>query len=187
MAISKITSSGLAGDKYNVMTAGNNYYEPLASRLLNTATASITFSDIPQGYKHLQIRGIIANTGGLAGFAMTFNSDTSANYAWHYLQGSGTGNLVAGATTSTTSITGALGINTANIFGGSITDILDYKDTNKYKIARIFHGYDANGSGYSQINSGLWMSTAAITSITFTCGSGNFAINTRLSLYGLKG
>lgn len=186
MAISKITSSGLAGDKYNVMTAGNNYYEPLASTLLASATASITFTNIPQGYKHLQIRGIIANSTGLAGFAMTFNGDTSANYNWHYMQGNGA-TTASGATTSATSITGALGTNTANIFGGSVTDILDYANTNKYKTAKIFHGYDANGSGYIQMNSGSWMSTAAITSITMTCGSGNFTTYTRLSLYGLKG
>lgn len=186
MAISKITSSGLAGDKYNVMTAGNNYYEPLASTLLASATATISFTNIPQGYKHLQIRGNIANSLGVGAFTMTFNGDTSANYAWHYLQGNGAA-VSVGATTSTTSMTGALGTNTASTFGGSVTDILDYTNTNKYKTLKVVHGYEANGSGYAQINSGLWMSTAAITSISITSGNGNFTTYTRLSLYGLKG
>ena len=163
-----------------------NDYESIATFTLASATASVTFSSIAATYTHLQVRAILANSGGIGGYALQFNSDTGSNYAWHYLQGNGA-TTAAGATTSTTSITGALGTNTANVFGGSVLDILDYANTNKYKTARVLHGYDANGSGYAQINSGVWMNTAAINTIKLTSGNGNFAIYSSFALYGIKG
>jgi hypothetical protein len=66
-------------------------------------------------------------------------------------------------------------------------DIVDYTNTNKYKTSRAFAGFDANGSGMLAVTSGLWMSTTAINSITFTSdASGNFAQYSSFALYGVK-
>lgn len=185
MAISKITSSGLAGDKYNVMTAGNNYYEPLASTLVGTATTTVTLSNIPQGYKDLQIRGMTLGSVTAQDVKLQFNSDTATNYSIHYTQGNGTAASAAGLASQTYIEIGITGTTTSpSVF---ITDILDYTNTNKNKTVRSWLGYDNNGSGYAIFFSGLWRSTAAITSITLTAFSGNFNANSRFSLYGLKG
>ena len=71
----------------------NNYMEPIATTVVgSTSVNSIVFNDIPQGYKHLQIRafGRTNRTGGNDGPALRFNSDFSANYSDHELKGSGT-------------------------------------------------------------------------------------------------
>lgn len=66
-------------------------------------------------------------------------------------------------------------------------DVLDYKNTNKYKTSRFLSGYDANGSGVIMLNSELWMSTAAITSITIDNTGSNFAQYSSFALYGVRG
>ena len=62
-----------------------------------------------------------------------------------------------------------IGSMNSNIFGFSIIDIADYTNTNKYKTMRSLLGYDTN-SAYGQVNfaSALWMSTAAISSISIS-------------------
>jgi hypothetical protein len=188
MAISKITSSGLAGDKYNVMTAGNNYYEPLASTLLTTTSTGVTFSNIPQTYKHLQIRCFTIMSLSDSYSKMTFNSDTSSNYATHELTGQGASASSTG-TASAAFIYATLSSGTySNPLGSTIIDVLDYTNTNKNKTARNLCGSDGNGAGWIMMRSGVWMSTSAITSITLTpAGAGTFNTYSRFSLYGLKG
>ena len=54
--------------------------------------SSVTFSNIPQGYKHLQIRGVArtAYDGAYDALFMQFNGDAStANYVTHALNGDG--------------------------------------------------------------------------------------------------
>jgi hypothetical protein len=74
----------------------------------------------------------------------------------------------------------------ANTFGTFILDILDYKDTNKYKTARSLDGSDANGSGEISLRSGSWRNTAAITSITLTPTGTGIAQYSSFALYGIK-
>ena len=79
------------------------------------------------------------------------------------------------------------GINT----GGTTTphfllvDVFSYAgSTNKTCLMEISH--DRNGSGYVERAVGLWRSTAAITSVTITLNTGNMAIGTTATLYGIK-
>jgi hypothetical protein len=64
-------------------------------------------------------------------------------------------------------------------------DILDYKDTNKYKTVRDLSGLDANGSGGVEFGSGLWMNTAAINTLK-VYAIGNLVQYTQFALYGVK-
>jgi predicted patatin/cPLA2 family phospholipase len=75
----------------------------------------------------------------------------------------------------------------ANIFGAGVIDILDYANTNKYKTVRALSGHDNNGSGYVNFESGLWMSTSAITSIKLFTAGNVYAQYTQFALYGIKG
>ena len=52
---------------------------------------------------------------------------------------------------------------------------------------RSLGGYDANGSGNVGLFSGVWMNTAAITSISLLSDSGNQEQYTQFALYGIKG
>jgi hypothetical protein len=130
-----------------------------------------------------------------------FNSDNGSNYSVHRLRvsESTTLSVVATGTGSDTSInldvgtTGAAG-GSAAFWGVGVIDILDYKDTNKYKTTRILAGCDTNTAvsstqGVVGLYSGSWRNTNAITSITLrTPATGaNFVSGTRFYLYGIKG
>ena len=68
----------------------------------------------------------------------------------------------------------------------AIIDILDYASTNKYKTLRALSGYDANGSGYVALESLLWSSTAAVSSLVLTPYSGTWSQHTNISIYGVN-
>jgi hypothetical protein len=193
MAVTRLTTNGLTGTKYDIASADNYYMEPIATQLLTGTATTITFSNIPSGYKHLQVRYISAWTGtsvGYGGIAYVFNSDTGANYAGHELYGTGSSTGAGGgANRNAGYMTWIPDSAYANTFGAGVLDILDYSNINKYKTGRCFGGFNRNFNASANeligMQSALWMNTAAITSITF---SGNtFAINSRFSLYGIKG
>ena len=167
-------------------------YDSIATATVTSGgTSSITFSSIPSTYTHLQVRALMkSTTTGTSANDVWFqlNGDTGSNYATHYLFGAGSGTPTSGAVTTQTKFFAA---NTAPYvgntpFGVMITDILDYGNINKYKTARSLAGADLNGTGWIGLSSGLWMSTAAVTSITILPGANSFDTNTQISLYGIK-
>jgi hypothetical protein len=170
-------------------------YQSIATTTVGAGGASsITFSSIPSTYTHLQIRAIIRGTTSAANVdsIIRFNNDsTSGNYYYyHQLFGSGssaTSNTGNTDTTSTLYSFAPADNANANVFGGSVLDILDYSNTNKNKTTRSLHGYDDNGSGFIILRSGLWMQTSAINRIDLTPLLGNFAQYSSFALYGIKG
>ena len=151
--------------------------------------SSITFSGIPIGYKHLQIRAIGRNDGAPVDARYTFNGDTGSNYSYHLLVGNGSTAASYNATSQTFLRGAPYADQTANVFGAGVTDILDYANTNKYKTVRTLTGMDNNTVNYGQIQfySGLWMNTAAISSITITPSAGTvWTQYSSFALYGVK-
>ena len=193
MSISKLTTNGLTGSKYDTVSADNYYMEPIATQLLASTAGSVTFSNIPQNYKHLQLR-VFAQTNysypGSDGLLVTINNDTTTTYRHHQMFGQG-----ATVTANNTSSTDGFYINrfgnTSNgHWGACITDILDYANTNKYKTARSLGGVEWNGSieGAVYYSSGLYPNTSPITTIKISSFSpAVLSVNSRISLYGLKG
>lgn len=187
MATIKLSNSGTTGAKYPTASADNNYMETIASTLVGAGGASsVTFSNIPQGYKHLQIRALSRSTFAATNTSIVIrmNSDSNSNYSYHSLNGNGTTIGSYGVATDSFAISqmypGASA--TASYFGGGVIDILDYANTNKFKTVRSFAGF----VGYVALMSSCWRNTAAITTLTLTT-DGNFAQYSRLSLYGIKG
>lgn len=166
-------------------------YESISTVTVGSGGASsITFSSIPSTYTHLQLRGISRGTtaGNGGNIYLRFNSDTSSNYGWHTMRGDGA-SVSAGATLTQTSMYVALypaANQTAGNFGAAVIDILDYTNTNKYKTVRSLNGNDRNGSGYIYFQSGLWLSTSAITRIDLLPEADNFAQYSSFALYGIK-
>lgn len=154
-------------------------------------TGTITFSSIPSTYKHLQVRAIsrVTNAVTFTDVFFRFNSDSSANYSYHALYGSGASTFsTGGASTSEMYPMTVTGSSLAsNIFAVGVVDILDYADTNKYKTTRGLTGFDSNGGGYVFLTSGNWRSSSAINTITITSGANTFAQHTQFALYGIKG
>jgi hypothetical protein len=160
-------------------------YDALATVTVPSGgVSSVTFAGIPSGYKHLQLRTFHQSTGS-AESHMRFNNDTGNNYKIHFLYGDG-GSAVGGTGGTTNAVSFNYSGGSGSVFGSSVTDVLDYNNANKNKTTRSLGGYDANGSGLEILYSGLWMNTAAITSITLYPVSGNFAEFSSFALFGCK-
>jgi hypothetical protein len=187
MPILGITASSISG---NLIT--NSYVSISTVTVGSGGSATVTFSSIPATYKHLQIRYIARGTraSNYIDISTRYNSDTGNNYySLHQLYGDGSS--AASDVDSTASLIksgySAAANQSASIFGTGVIDILDYSNTNKYKTQRSLIGIDNNGSGYIMLRSGLWMSTSAISNISFFPDGGNFAEYTQFALYGIKG
>lgn len=166
-----------------------NSYESIATQTVGAGGASsVTFSSIPSTYKHLQVRSISLASSSQLSIRAQFNGDTGGNYAWHTLYGDGAG-AYANYNGATQNYIGsfARGGTSGSIFGASVVDILDYSNTSKNKTTRSLSGVDANGSGIVWLSSGLWQSTAAISSILLYPESGTLSQYTTFALYGIKG
>lgn len=155
--------------------------------------SSITFSNIPQTYAHLQIRFVARNAAISPGNAsqsvyIRFNGDTGSNYAYHYLNGNGTSASAVSGTSQTLILlpdSATQNLNTAGLFSAGIVDILDYSSSAKNTTIRHIGGAIADNEDDISLTSGLWINTSAITSITFTSVD-IFVANSRFSLYGIK-
>jgi len=191
------TAGGLATPRtnYSSFLAGNPAFDPdsffpIASTTVGSGGSSnVEFTSITADYTHLQIRGIIKNTANNSeSVRFRFNSDTNTNYSFHRLFGDGSSASAYGeANTSYAGEASSSNSPQTNIFSALVYDILDYKNTNKYKTVRGLSGKDFNGSGNIFLFSGNWRNTNAITSITIYPNSDNFAQYTQFALYGIKG
>lgn len=158
--------------------------------------SSLTFSSIPQTYTDLQLRVFAKDTfTGSASATQSiiyFNGDTAANYAYHQMYGNGSAVSSTGNSSATSMAIipdFLLGTGLTNIFGAGIYDIADYRNTSKYKTLKALGGGDWNVSTTNAsvgLGSGLWMSTAAITSITLLKANSGFAAGSIFALYGIK-
>ena len=167
-----------------------NSYESIATIIPSGSTNTVSFTSIPSTYKHLQLRLLQKDNyaSPLNASNVRFNSDSGANYAYHRLIGDGSSVSADGGASQTGMSLDLYASNNNSSYGVAIIDILDYANTNKYKTARSLCGYDANGNGRIQLNSGLWMSTSAITSISFAVGGSIvWNANSSFALYGVKG
>ena len=178
------------------LLAGNTFYDPAATFLIARAngdgsSGTITFSSIPSTYQHLQIRwsGRSDSASNDVGIDLRFNSDTGSNYARHWLNGDGSTVSASGAASqSLVNVGRAAGANqTSGIISSGIIDIHDYTSTTKNKTIRSFAGQDFNGSGTIRLNSGLWMNTNAVTSISLIANAGNWTTASTFALYGMVG
>lgn len=165
-------------------------FEQIATVFGTGSSGTITFSSIPATYKHLQIRMTPRSNdaNATAPVSMTFNSDSGANYASHFLQGYGSGIWSSNATTQTSMSlrSGAANSGVSNVHAPYVVDVLDYASTNKNKTVRTMQGHVLTGSFQVSLISGLWQSTAAVSTVSITT-VGSFITASRFTLYGIKG
>ena len=164
-------------------------YELIESSILTSDTSSVTFSSIPQDYKHLQIRMLVRDTNTftneLRNITLLLNGSSSGNS--HRLTGNGS--TVASASLGPLQIfNGTLNDDApSGVFVATVLDILDYTNTSKNTTTRSLGGTEAGATLARAITlgSGLLLSTNAITSITIN-SLVNHKTGSRFSLYGIK-
>ena len=165
-----------------------NDYERISTITLSSTASSIDFTSIPSTYRHLQVRAVVRNTNG-GSLTPRPNGDTGVNFAWHHIVGNGSSVASSGIGSRSAIDFGRIVANsyTTDSFSAYVIDILDYANTSKNKTLRSFSGIinPENNDRGVYLSSGLWISTTAITSLTFVSGS-NFQANTRFSLYGIR-
>lgn len=185
----------IAAGLYGVgVTPSTSSFESIATTTLGSTQSSITFTESGgawSGYKHLQIRLLARVDGSVTqnGTKLQFNSDTGTNYTYHTLYGNGSSAVAYGeANTNQNFMDKASGASAgASMFGAMVCDILDFRDTTKYKTTRTLGGTDQNGSGAIFLSSGVWRNTNAITSITLSPFDGySYVQYTHAALYGIK-
>ena len=167
-----------------------NTYQLIEAKNLGASTSSITFSAIPGTYTDLKVLFSIRGTDSTPAAYMQFNGSTSG-YNFKFAEGSGSG---------TNSNTSAYGIFTTSIYlnqidgTGFTSDVFSNGEAyipnyagSTYKSASVNNVIENNGTtAYASICAGLWSNTAAITSITITPTSLNFAQYSSFYLYGIK-
>jgi hypothetical protein len=194
-------STGTKRSKFWDQTSSISDHVLIATSTTTSGGASnVTFSSIPQTYDHLQLFWNVrtGNSSTLDFVYVRFNGDSTANYNFDYLEGSGgTSSLnpaisVKSGNTNAWLTRVAGNTSTANIFGVGYGIIADYSKTNRKKSLHTYGGYDDSGlgtpSGNTRIENSTWFSTSAITSITLIPDSAtSFLQHTDFTLYGIKG
>lgn len=187
MPILGVIASSISGNLYSAS------YESIATVNGTGSSATIEFSSIPQTYTHLQVRAIIKLTGNTSNYynqpfylGTGGSVDTGTNYARHGIRGVGTSTLVSAASATSAYVYDCAPAYSTGIVGTTILDILDYTNTNKYKVIRGSAGVDTNGSGGINFDSSLWLNTGAVTNIRFTADINNYDSVTSFALYGIK-
>jgi hypothetical protein len=155
-------------------------YDLLASTILTSAAASVTFSSLPSsGYRDLII---VVDYGrmfdGSRSVRIRFNSSSGTDHGWveMYAQGS---------TPASQSATGQsyidYGFYPGNIFH-AIIQINDFAMTNKHK--PVLARYNEPNSIVSA-TAGRYASTNAITNIELLTQASQYATGTRFHIYGI--
>lgn len=156
-------------------------YTPIATQTLGSTSTIITFSSIPSTYTDL-VLVVACLDSGAGRTRLRLNGDSGTNYSRINLIGNGTSaasytgtseaqfDLSVAAGTSSTSPT------------AQIISINNYANTTTNKT--ILSRYNL-ASGATEVMSGLYRSTSAITSVSYFT-QGTMQIGTTATLYGIK-
>lgn len=166
----------------------------IAETILSGSAASVTFSNIPQGFRHLQlfIQARVDRVAEFDNVIVRFNGDSGANYDTEAIDSSGA-SVSSGATRATASPTplGAEAASSrANNFSPGTLFILGYSNPAMEKrtigFSSIYGDLSADADLRNLFRTGLWRSLNVITSIALLPSVGpNFVSGSRFQLYGI--
>lgn len=159
---------------------------------LTGAAASIDITGIIATYAHLLI--VLSGRGDTAALlvtgAMRFNNNSAAAYNSQYLRGAAAvasaGEVLAATSFSAYQMPGASAA--AGHFGHSEILIPNYASATPVKTfsSRSFaQRGGASGDLFIETYGGFWNATDVINRVTLLPGTGNFAIGTRATVYGM--
>ena len=164
----------------------------IASQVLTSTAATVTFSAIPGTFKDLVIR-ISARTDRSAtsdSIKMTINSDNTTIYSFTRLRGDGTSATSNRNTGNDAAYIENTDGNTAtsNTFDSTEIYIPSYLSTANKPISSVIMREDNSTAAttYNSAQAHLYRNTSAITSLSFAPSNGpNFVIGSSFYLYGL--
>ena len=198
MAISRFSNSSVANgfpkyqrfwDQSSVVITSS--FDSIASNRLTSNSATVTFSNIPQTYKQLQLRWYGGTQGGDYVY-FTTNLGNGGNVARISNYGQIYYNNSYGSDATWGNDLHFGGIDANNYPAAGIIDFFEYSSTTKGKSAmsRVSRPYAADWQ-YSVNNLmffKLGTATTALNSITMQCSpSYPFLSGTTFSLYGIRG
>jgi len=165
------------------MAAGNTYVA-IAEQTLGSAAASVTFSSISGAYTDLVLVMSAVGTSAGLDIRVQVNSDTGSNYSITRLLGYTTATSNRATSATYMQLTNSVGIGTTE----PTTHLLqfnNYSNATTYKTMLV--RYNQFQGAYAEVAAevGLWRSTSAITSITFSLSSSTYASGSTFSLYGI--
>ena len=160
-------------------------YQLIQAQTLTSTAATVTFSNIPQNYTDLILK-VSARSDGADDYGqITFNG-SSANFTRKFLIGTGSGfnnNSFSNNSFLTVNPSGY----TTNTFATVEYYISNYTGSNNKSI-NLDAVTENNATAASAIlQTVLWSNSAALTSISMNCNTGNFVSGSTFYLYGVGG
>lgn len=181
-------------------STATGYYSIASGVVDASGSATVTFSSIPQTYKHLQLR-ITARSSysySVDDAYIQLNGDTSSAYGSHNFYGASPASSAIQVNQSQTTDAfnwgqaGGMGTDAVGQWGLAIIDILDYADTTRKKTLRSTSGMSTNSQPSAGIGGrvgngvGFYNSTNAINQITIkSVGARPFNQYSHFALYGI--
>lgn len=166
----------------------------IAETILSGSATSVTFSNIPQGFRHLQLftQSRTDRAAESDNIVIRFNGDSGTNYDLESLESAGaTVAAAASRATATPLLIGSEGASSrGNNFAPGVMFILGYSNAAMEKrmlgISSIFGNLSADTDLINLFRNGLWRSLNVVTSVTLLPGTGpNFVAGSRFQLYGV--
>ena len=161
-----------------------------------SGVSTYTFSSIPQGYSHLEIRSFIKDSRSpiYSSYSLRLNSDSTASYFNEAPQIDKRGVFAPAPNPNATSIQGITnpGSSNSNYYGAGFMKLLNYSRTDRFTSVFGIGGYvglddGSNEGGLITQTIATWLKTDAVNSITITSGGGSWQTGSIFSLYGIKG
>jgi hypothetical protein len=160
---------------------------------LGTDQATVTFTGIPQNYRHLILKWTVRLASTVQRLALRLNGDTASNYDWQdsWLNQSsalGSEGAQAGNNPQISLCAGSDSVVAGSVGAGELL-FPDYSRNTTFFKTWTGQGFSAwNGNTcYKTWCGGNWRSTAPITSVTIQPqGAGNIAAGSVLTLYGIR-
>jgi hypothetical protein len=164
-------------------------YTLITSTVLGSGSSDVTFSSIPQTYTDLVVRVSMRSTGANQITRFNINGDAGNFYSYTVLQGNGgtvgtSNNTGVGTMQWNESMTSST--DTGSTFGVMELYIPNYTATQNRQLSNVYVTEGNTSTQYINLNSNLYKSSTAITSISFTKSSFQFAIGSSFNLYGIK-
>jgi hypothetical protein len=148
----------------------------LASITLQSASASVTFSGIPQNYRDLVL--VFNGTTAIAdGVGSRYNGDSGNNYSAFRMTGSSAGAISDGFSAISRIIETAGNTDERTIY---ISNIMDYSATDKHKSVTTRSSIASNVTGIAS----RWANTVAISSIMVFSPGSTISSGSTINLYG---
>jgi len=179
---------GLSANAYGwgALSAAEAGFDSIASWTSgNGSTQTITFSSIPQTYKHLQIRCFFQTTSAGSSPVLRFNGDSAMNYNRGYIRANQSSISAFHGDASFAANLFPNGTQTSSWPNVCIVDIYNYSNTSKFKTVKNFNFNQNKSSGASILHyeSALWRNNTAITSFTWDAQA--YTSETVIALYGM--